>query len=157
EDAVNADDYDAALRLLGLADAAARKANNAPLVSRVEARNKEVREISKSFESARPALDALKKNPDDAAANFAAGKFLCFAKGDWDKGLPLLSQGSDAALKALAAKELDEPVEAAAQVEVGDGWWDRAQGDTGIAKVRLLARAYHWYEQALPHLTGLAQ
>ncbi|MBI3877243.1 MAG: hypothetical protein HY300_15015, partial [Verrucomicrobia bacterium] len=40
--------------------------------------------------------------PDDPGANLAVGQFLCFVKGDWESGLPLLAKSDDNVLKTLA-------------------------------------------------------
>lgn len=80
---------------------------------------------------------------------------MCLMKGDWEKGLPMLAMGGDAKLKAPTAKDLAEPKEAAAQVEVGDAWWDLAEAEKGPAKSNLQKRALHWYRLALPNLAGL--
>jgi WD40 repeat protein len=157
EEAVGADDYEAALGFLSQAEAAARKVNSAPLVSQVQARAQELKAIQRAFSQVQDAAATLRKTPDDPQASLAMGKFLCLLKGDWDKGLPLLAQGSDPAVKALARKEVDAPAGAAEQADVGDGWWDLAEQEQGAVKVQFLRRAYYWYQQAEGGLTGLTQ
>ena len=51
--------------------------------------------------------EKLKTNPDDPQANLALGRYRCFAKGDWEAGLPLLAKSGDAALASLAKKALE--------------------------------------------------
>src|SRR5207248_172420 len=75
--------------------------------------------------------------------------------GQWDKGLPNLAKGSDAALKTLADKDLAGAADAAGQAEVGDSWYDLSAAQEGLAKLHLQRRAYFWYQQAAPTLTGL--
>jgi hypothetical protein len=99
----------------------------------------------------------LGRNPTDPAANLAVGKFHCFIKADWEKGLPMLALGGDLVLKGLAERDLGRPGEAEKQVALGDGWWDCADKQTGLAKAHMRQRAGHWYQQALPSLTGLAK
>ncbi len=48
------------------------------------------------------------------------GTFFCLLKGDWEKGLPMLAKGSDAALKKLAEQELAKPAEAPKESWLGD-------------------------------------
>jgi len=156
-EALAADDFETADRLLKIAEAAARKAKNVAVSTTVQARTREVGQLRKDYEKVKEALAVLEKNSKDAEANLTAGKHFCFVKGDWQKGLPLLVLGSDAKLKALAEKDLAAPTEAAQQVELADGWYDLAAGQDVAAKVQFQLRAYHWYEQALSGLSGLSK
>src|SRR5262249_28948818 len=42
-----------------------------------------------------------------------------------------------------------------AQVAIGDAWWDLADKEKDPTRLSLQRRAAHWYEQAIPDLTGL--
>ena len=97
----------------------------------------------------------LEKTPDDPEANLVVGKYLCFVKGDWDKGLPMLALGKDEALKALAKQELEGAASSTEQAKLGDGWWNLAEKQEGTAKKQIQARAGYWYQKALPGLSGL--
>ncbi|MGD0094825.1 MAG: formylglycine-generating enzyme family protein [Planctomycetota bacterium] len=111
-------------------------------------------ELSRTIGGLRTLLDA----PDDPAANLLAGKYLCFTKNDWEKGLPLLVKGADAGLKVLAWKELAQPDEGAAQMALADSWWDMAEKESAKPqKAAMRDRAKSWYEKALPSLTGLTK
>lgn len=99
-----------------------------------------------------PSLARLKGAPEDPAANAAAGRFYCFVRDDWAKGLPMLAKGSDATLKAKAIRDLAEPIDPRAQFELGHQWWD-AGTDNTTAQRALHARAAYWYSKALPGLT----
>jgi serine/threonine-protein kinase len=163
EEAVDADSYEVAQCLLSLGLLAARRSGNTALVRRFETREKEVREIEVGFRRVRPILATLwpRTVPPEGGAvhanNLAAGRFLCFLKGKWAEGLPLLAQGTDADLRALAALDLSEPAEAAIQVKLGDGWWDRAEAASGLARKHLRQRACRWYHQAANRLRGLTR
>ena len=117
------DDYDAVARLLKVAEPAARTARSVPLISAVSARTKEVETLKAEFDRVKKVLALLQTKPDDPEANLAAGKYFCFRKGAWDKGLPHLTKGSDAKLKELATKDLAKPAEAPAQLEQGEVGW----------------------------------
>jgi len=64
---------------------------------------------------------------------------------------------SDATLKALAQRETAGVTAADDQVKLGDGWWDIAQKQVGLAKRQICAHAGTWYGQANPDLSGLAK
>jgi hypothetical protein len=157
KEATDEDDYEAAARLLKLADTLAPSTKSVPLVTAVRTRAKEVAELKKEFEKVQPALAALRKDAEDADANLTVGKYLALVKGKWPKALPLLALGKDAKWKALAKQDLEEPVKAAEQVALGDSWWDLGEGLDARAQGHLHARAGHWYKQALPELAGLTR
>jgi hypothetical protein len=154
--AIAQDNYGAADRLGKLALAAARKSRDQGLVKHAQASIKSVKEAAAAFEVVQEAMKTLKERPADPDANLAVGKFLCFIKGDWKQGSPLLLLGSDATLKTLAEKE-GEARDGAAQVKVGDGWWKLAAQEEGVLQTNLRRRALFWYTKALPGLTGLVK
>ena len=102
------------------------------------------------------AVDTLDKNPTDPAANLAVGKYRCFTKNQWNKGIPMLALGDDPALKDLALKELKGLTDALGQAKLGDAWWDLGERKNGLAQKNIQGHAASWYRQALPGLTGLA-
>jgi hypothetical protein len=154
--AVDADDYAAAARLEKIASASAKAAKDEWLAQRVANRTAEVENQRMLFAAIRPSLATLAELPADPEANLAVGKYYCFAKGQWDKGLPKLALGKDADLKTLAEKEIAAPSAANEQLELGDGWWEvAARAPQGKAIIQ--ARAIHWYRLAGPKLTGLSK
>src|SRR5262249_41622240 len=101
----------------------------------------------------KPYAQKLEKNPDDAEANREMGKYLCLIKGQWARGLPLLAKGDDDALKGLAQKDLAKPADSKAQIALADAWF--AYGESlKSGNTLAMARAYHWYGEALPGLEG---
>jgi hypothetical protein len=151
--ALAADRFDVADKEAQAALAAAKKAANVPAVNRASAKSKEIVELKVAFDKLKKSRDILAANPEDPEANLAVGRYHCFSKGNWEAGLPFLVKGSDTALKELAAKDLAAPTEPAAQLEVGDGWWDL--GEKSPAKALMRARATGWYDKAAPKLQGL--
>jgi WD40 repeat protein len=161
QDAVAADNYDAALVLAGIADRAALKLKSVPLVSSIRKRRREVLAGQVEYARWKPFAEALKKDPQDAKANLEMGKYLAFVKGNWERGLGLLAQCSDESLQATAKMDLADPRSAAQQAELGAKWLQAADQAGRISKasnahgkmaVNLLLRAYHWDVQALAAL-----
>ncbi len=105
---------------------------------------------------ARAASATLAGNPDDPAANLALGRFLCLAKGDWDKGLPLLAKGNAGALSRAAGQVATNMHDTLGQVALADAWWALAEKGRrdSAAQTTLYAAARHYYEAALPRLAG---
>jgi hypothetical protein len=154
EEAVAADDYATALRLLAVAGNAAGRLDNKLFLDTVARRKAHVERLQKEFDRLGDTARALKSRPDDPAANLAVGRFRCLDKEDWKAGLPLLVKGGDATLAGLAGKDLVDPVTVDEQVELGNGWWALAEKESGPARAALVRRARHWYRQALPQLEG---
>lgn len=158
--AVLDDDFELARQATDAAARLARKSRDVVLTRQVTARQASLRALEVEHRAAKDALETLSRDPNDPEANLLVGKYRCFAKGDWDGGLPLLTLGSDEPLKALADAELAAPRDAAAQVAIADGWWDWAEKlpkrDEPL-RDRIRDHARQWYEVALPDLTGLAR
>lgn len=156
-EAVDADNYPAAARFGEVAEVAAKRAKVLALVRAVQKRNEEVAVVQKGFARLQPYIDRLRADPKDGEANLRLGEYYALLKGKWEKALPLLVRGSDAALKAQAAKDLAGPKDGKGQLAAGDGWWDLASQHKDPAQANLLKRAGHWYEQAALGLTGLSR
>jgi hypothetical protein len=151
QDAVAAGQYDVAAGLVSKAEAAARGTYDVTVASRIQALGRDLPLLQREHSIVKSHRKTLEEKPDDPAANLAVGRFLCLVADEWEKGLPLLAKGSDAALKALAEKELAKPADAAAQAALGDGWWDQAEKEKNAdLKKRLQARVRTWYELAAP-------
>jgi hypothetical protein len=157
DEAVAADQYDAASGLAVKAESAARLAKDAPLLAQASAHRKEIDALRAAWAAVKADAKTLETRPDDPAACLAVGRFLCFTKGDWERGLPMLAKGSDAALKAVSEQDLAAPAAADAQVALADGWWDAAVKGASSSKARLQERAVHWYGAALAKLEGIAK
>ncbi len=157
DEAVANDAYKDAAAAARVAVGLARSARNGQLLADARAKVKEADELARSYKLAMTARDALQQDPDSPEANLVAGRFLCFVKGAWDQGLPLLAKGSDAGLKALAEEELAEAPASAARVSIADGWWAKAEELKGVRRGRLRERALHHYRLSLPDLKGLTR
>jgi hypothetical protein len=158
DDLMAADQYDAAEKAAASASQHARRANDAKLTARAAARVKDVAEAKSRFQSLKTVLQTLARTPEDPAANLEMGQFLCFVKSNWDLGPRFLVRGSDAALKALAEKELALAANPADQMAVADGWYDLAEKEkVPFRKNQLLAHARVLYEGAIDSAVGLAR
>lgn len=156
-DALEADNYDAALALGNVADVAARKSKILNLVTSVKKRNDEIVAVQKGFSRLQAYVDRLKKNPKDAEANLELGKYYALFKGRWEKALPLLAMGSEANLKKLALADIAQPKDPRQQLALADSWWELAKDEKEPAQLAIQRRAVHWYEQAVGQLSGLTR
>lgn len=149
------DSFDHAIKLSSLAEEAATKTGDADLIARAHARSAEMLAVREESTRARAAMKVLEQKSDDPAASLLVGKFYCFMKGDWEKGIPLLLKATDAGLKAAAEKEQTNPADTPGRVSVGDAWWSLAERNQGGLKAAMQRRAAKWYKSALPELKGM--
>jgi hypothetical protein len=152
EEAISYDDFETAAALGAIAETAAKKTKSVALVSGIRQRNEEVKAMMAQFAQVKPFVETLKKNPKDAQASYEAGKYYALFKGNWEKGLPLLAQGSDSALRKLAALDLADPQKGHELLAAGEGWAAQAGKLKDVAQINAFLRAYRWYQQALAHL-----
>jgi len=159
EEAVRAGQYEAAAAVTAKMEAAGRASADVTVATRAEALSREVNFIQKEANSVKSHRKTLGEKPNDPGANLAVGRFLCLVAGDWEQGAPMLAKGSDAALKALAEKEVARPVQGADQAALGDAWWDLSEKERNAEfKKRMRARSFSWYERALQGgVTGLVK
>ena len=150
-DLLAADSLTVAEEVSKLALSEAGKARDRETLVAARTLNKDVQAALQAAEEVQTALATLEDHPDDPAANLAAGRYHCFIKGDWNKGLPHLAKGSDPKLAALAREELTTPPQdTEGQLKLADAWWDLAQQSRGRQRENLLLRAGTWYREAEP-------
>ena len=106
----------------------------------------EAKRVQKEYGRAKRHIKVLSGKPDDPKANLEVGKFLCFVKGDWSRGLPHLVKGSDKKLAAIAAEDLTGSDDAVKQADLGEAWFDLNRD-----------RAVSWYRKAWPELKGISK
>ena len=157
DEAAASEQWSAAKRMTDTALTAARKAKNPALLKQAVDQGKSIATDKQQWEAAETARTALDKNPEDPAANLALGRYLCFTKGDWAGGSGHLALSSDAMFKELGTKSMAAPSESAAQVALGDAWWDAAEKAKGQDKADLREGAGYWYGLAIDELTGLTK
>jgi WD40 repeat protein len=148
-EAIRTDEYDSAEQLARVAEAAARKAGASAKL--IQALTSEAKRLKTKYAEVKPAVDRLAQDAKDAEANRIVGSFRCFAKADWNRGLPLLALGDDAKLKTLAEKERDAGAASDTRMAVGDGWWALAPSRAkGPERGNIEQHACSWYALALP-------
>jgi WD40 repeat protein len=154
-EALEADRYEEAERLVEAAKAAPSRVRSGELRARFAAQVQLVQRRKKFWDAYNRAKEILKSKPEDPAAHAAIGGYFCFAKGDWQKGLPHLAKGDDEQLKAVAAKDLAAPESPEKRAALGDAWRELAERSAGDRRTALAACAHYWYSKALADLTGL--
>lgn len=150
ERALHAEQFEMAETLCQIALGAARQLEDDERETDIEQLKSVVDEAHRAYRTIRRTLATLQQD-DDPKANLEVGRYYCLIRGEWDKGLPLLAQSQHPRLKELAEIDLRAPAQAAAQLELADGWWELGDDDAPYRK-SLRLRASHWYQQALQKL-----
>jgi hypothetical protein len=147
-------DFDTAKNLSRVAVELARKIRDSATLKRLAATNREIEDLERQYyRDVKPAMEVLKRTPEDPTANFVVGKYLSL-RGNWEKGLPMLTLGSDSELKSLATADLKSPTDGSEQKRLADEWWNFASKHEEF-RASARQRASEWYRKALPVLTGL--
>ncbi len=154
-EALAADEIETAERSGQAATGLSRKLGIATVKEQLFTTMRSVAAYKLALQSAAPAQQTLKEKPDDPAANLTWGKHVCFVKGDWLTGLPLLAKSEDAKFAALAKRDLEQPIEAAENIQLADDWWAVGDEEKEPAKTNIWLHAVESYNRALPSLTGL--
>jgi hypothetical protein len=154
--AVMEDQYDDAVELASMAESAAGRCRNLPLVKEIQQRQKELLFLRNRYQEVQPILARLAQGSDDPAGRTEAGIFLCAVKGEWHRGLPMLAGGSDNANRSAAEAELTNPADATAQMRVGHGWWDLAPDGPWLIRRNYRLHAADWYRKSRSGLSGFS-
>lgn len=134
----------------------ARDAESRNVRTRATELIRNIKSLEEQWKSVQSAIETLETDADDAAANLILGKYLCFAKGDWQQGLTHLAKSGDAQYAAVATAEHQAPSDANEIMNLGDAWWDLVADAAEFEKQPIIARACHWYRRSLSAgLTGL--
>lgn len=156
EDSIEIDDYAFAQRATKEADASARRLKDPAFAARTKQLLSRVKLLDDEFKKVgEVTTDLLNTMPADA--HLRLGRFQCFIKGDWSRGLPHLAAGDDAELKAAAQAELGADTVSSTPLKIADGWYDVSQKQRGSAKEELQAHALAWYRRAAATLQGPAR
>ena len=154
EQAADAGDYPAALRLASSADAAARKSRDRELIRKSQKRTQEIHAAHSAWQAAEHARAVLKHSPDDERARYVLGRFLCLYRNDWPKGLRELAAGSQPEWREAATSELQNPEAASDQVMLAKRWLTLVEAAGSVARRAGREHALVWLRRAVVHLTG---
>ena len=158
DSAVGQQRFDAALEVATATCRACQRPQGRDYRKETYDRRREVERLQEEYQRVEEMLARVQADPSDAEANLHLGRLYCFARNDWQQGLPYLARGSDAELAALAGRELDSPPRATAeQLELADAWWDLAEKRGADEQKSLRLRAGIWYRQAQPQVAGILE
>jgi WD40 repeat protein len=148
ERAADRSNYDAAMKLVGLAAKAYRAVALTKSAGAADAHVGYLKRAKARAAAAKDALEILRVNPDDPDANLTVGAYRCVYLGRWEDGLKHLEKGSDVALRSAAAKDLAAAADS--ELDIGDAWTAAAAAAAGSQDDRsaYVTRARYWYTKA---------
>jgi hypothetical protein len=154
---IAADDYPAALEAARLAVGEMRRVHDPVACKRAVTRLAFMETVAQSYQQLDETRKALDRRPDDPVANRSYGEFLCFVKGDWPHGLPMLGRGDRPEYRALATAELDAEKQRnlAGFLPVADAWWNLTEKEQGHRQTQIRLHALSCYRLAVGKLVGL--
>lgn len=156
--ALDLNDYALAARAAKDTERLAKTAKDEELAREAGSLAKAIPDLKREFDAASKVDVNSPIDIGNHAVNLSAGRHLCFVKGDWNKGLEFLLWCGNSNLAGAAREDLKNPNEAGAQTALGGMWWDLSEKERNpIQKIRYRSRARHWYERALPKISGLTR
>jgi len=133
-------------------------ANGVALIKSVLDLQKQIGKLKLLFTKYEEAKAVLATQPDDPAANAAAGPYLCFVAQKWDEGLPHLKQSQLPVFSVLARDELNlegSNPEPKKLFDLAGRWWAAADGKslTNDERTSIQKHASRLYAAVRPRLT----
>ena len=155
--AVEKDNYKAAKSIIEVLSHLGRRSDAGLNYGDINLLKTLVDQSSVQFGRCAASVNALANNPNDVNAAQRVGSYLCFVKGDWLEGMPMLAKGSGRT-SDLVARELSIEPEVDAYLAIADEWYDIAASESDeLQKQGALARASLWYKHLVPFLDGSLQ
>lgn len=158
DDGIADDNYPLAQRAAKEADTFSRRLKDPAFAVRTKLLLERAKLLGDEFDKLGEITDLLGNTPPDSHLRY--GRFLCFSKGDWLRGLPHLAEGDDPALKAIAEAELaavGDDVAVDAPLKVAEGWYDVSQKQRAAIRDDIQAHALTWYRRASTAAQGVAK
>ena len=151
-EAVDAEAFGAANEVLDTVRNAGRRLNDNDLKSLINRLGSQLGNEMRAWQQAETARQVLSTSPSDAAANLALGRYLCFARDDWQQGLVHLELRTDG-LGELARRDRQAPDQPQPRLVLARDWhsWADAK-NRGLDQNGGWIRARFWYQLALPNL-----
>lgn len=149
--------FEQATSLVAVIVQTAGKVKDKVLQAEVQEVRKEVDELAREFALAEKSRQTLLTRADDQPAKLVWGRWVCLHQGKWAEGLKLLQGAGDEKLTELAARDLKDPADKPAIVQLGSDWLDYARSRKDHSLNDFAARALHWLEKAHADSTGLTK
>lgn len=150
----DADQFELALRAYDVLLECTRSKGDRWEAARLSKQRQPLEAARETFREAAAAVQALKKNPADSAANETLGKYLCFVKNQWAAGLPYLARCAEIKLRVIASIDLEPSRSPQETFSLADQYWEMAKEHKQPHARGLQLRAVYLYQVAINQLPG---
>ena len=161
---IRSENYDVALKFareverLARTARTARTAKDTSLMADARARAKEIPDLKREADQAAQVDLSAAIDLGAGKSNLTVGRYLCFVKGEWEKGLEYLLYAGNPLLEKIAEQELKKPTGAEGQVSLAEDWLALSEKErNALHKKRYQERAFTWFEAAREVSKGLAR
>lgn len=149
---IREDDYVRSSQLTQLAARLSQRTGQPEITRRLVKLRSALNAARVEHEKAVKSLELYRQFPTDVESAAAFGRFLCFFKGDWKTGLPLVVKAGSPDLVATAEMDLLNPTDVSSQVDVADAWWNLSERARGVYQQASRDRAMKWYMAAFARM-----
>lgn len=147
------DEYDRSQELVKNAFKFVNEPRTSPLSKALTRLKSQLTNAQRQYNTAKESLASYREDSSDIAAGLTFGRFLCFIKGDWERGLPLLAKSDSRELKLVAEMDLKKPTTNSDKIALGDEWWRLGEAaKTSLYREACRERAAFWYRDTLASL-----
>jgi serine/threonine protein kinase len=151
------DRFQLADKLMPIVELAAKKSGREDLIYQSDFLKEDFRKVSDHYQRIKQFEQTLLRDPANAKANLEMGKYFCFAKNDWRKGLPMISSAKNTHFSSIADNDLEEleqadkgkNTEAEKKIKLADRWWDVSDLVAEQDRLPCRERSKYWYLKAL--------
>ncbi len=149
------DDFESAAKLAARLRQLIRKTKSRYWNQVIRDHDKNRKQLQKIYASCKKHFKAISTNPKNAQANQAIGEYYCYWKGDFEKGLKYMANGSSSQVREVAKLELNRPQQKDL-IKIADQWWKQS---TALKHERpgLLTHVRQLYRAQYPKLTGVSK
>ena len=146
-EAIRRDDYTVALTLARAIPMAVQKGGDIDDTAR--RLGSAITRAGRTHAKVKDALATYRRDPSDAKAAETVGRYLCFVKGDWDRGLELLPVNDGSPMASVVRAERTGPSSPGDTLSLADAWWDLAESArSAVYRDGARERSHHWYAEA---------
>jgi len=148
EEAVEQDQIDLAMSAAASANILARRSDESSLPLRIRRYSEFLSGIKIRNHEAQRAREKLARAPEDSAANFTVGQYLCSFAGAWAQGLPFLLRSNEPSLSRIASRDIVDPALPEDEIALAKEWKSLANAQGSLLYDQATDRAAYWFERA---------
>jgi len=156
-DAVARDNFPGVAQITPVARTLIQKVQDKHLAGLIAYYDRRAKSLTKEFQKLASKSPKAKETPGEDESLTALGRYCCFAKADWPRGLQLLAMCKDTNLQSMAERELARPTKGPDQLALADQWWGQAEDLPTEQRAVVQRHAATWYYKSLANISPAQQ